>query len=159
VCRGVNSDDRDGDVQWDEKGNRAAHGRKPMRSGANYVRRTSRRPMRWYDEALVSVRQQRARERPRHSKGVRRHQPVGVSDGMRGRRATPAVGRDGSARLAVGRRRPSTPRPASSNARRAAHVIHNTPRNSGSRDLGSAGYGCAPVKRRRRPVMDGAAGA
>lgn len=44
---------------------------------------------------------------------------------------------------------------ASSDARNAAHVSNNTPRTSGNRDFGSAGYGWAPVKRRRRPVTEG----
>lgn len=47
----------------------------------------------------------------------------------------------------------------SSAARNAAHVTQNTPRSSGNRDCGSAGYGFAPVKRRRRPVTDGGVGA
>lgn len=47
----------------------------------------------------------------------------------------------------------------SSIARIAAHMTQNTPRKSGNRDCGSAGYGLAPVKRRRRPVTDGGVGA
>jgi len=40
-------------------------------------------------------------------------------------------------------------------ARQAAQVSHSIPRSNGKRDCGSAGYGCAPVKRRRRPVTEG----
>jgi len=47
----------------------------------------------------------------------------------------------------------------SSAASREAHVTQSTPRSSGSRDFGSVGYGCAPVKRRFRPVTDGGVGA
>jgi hypothetical protein len=88
---------------------------------------------------------------------VRRRHPVGVNEGMRG----VCDGRRGSggafASVArFGRRRPgSSPPSASSSARKAAHVSSSTPRTSGRRDLGSAGYGWAPVKRRRRPVAEG----
>ena len=58
------------------------------------------------------------------------------------------------------RRRPGiNSRTPSSIARNAAHITQSTPRSNGSRDCGSAGYGLAPVKRRRRPVTDGGVGA
>lgn len=88
---------------------------------------------------------------------VRACHPVGVNDGMRGPRGT-AVG-SGAAFRAARRRDRLTPGINSASdptsARQAAHVTHSTPRNSGSRDCGSAGYGCAPVNRRRRPVTEG----
>lgn len=86
---------------------------------------------------------------------------VGVSDGMRGGLA--ATGDSGCTLSGVRRaeRRPPgrISRVASMRARKAAQVTHNTPRSNGSRDCGSAGYGWAPVKRRRRPVMEGGVGA
>ena len=42
----------------------------------------------------------------------------------------------------------------SSSARMAAQLTHMTPRSNGRRDCGRAGYGCAPVNRRRRPVTE-----
>lgn len=92
---------------------------------------------------------------------VRAHHPVGVSDGTRGARG-PLVESGTTPRAGLrGRRLPpgSSSRSPSTTASRAAHVIQSTPRNSGSRDCGSAGYGCAPVKRRRRPVTEGGVGA
>lgn len=87
---------------------------------------------------------------------VRWRQPVGVKDGIRGGRET--AGASGCTFGFVAEREPRRPgirsRRLSRIARNAAHVTHNTPRNSGSRDCGSAGYGLAPVKRRRRPVTD-----
>ena len=88
---------------------------------------------------------------------VRACHPVGVNDGMRGPRGT-TVGSGVAFRSArrLDRLTPginSATDPTS--ARQAAHVTHSTPRRSGSRDCGSAGYGCAPVNRRRRPVTEG----
>lgn len=80
---------------------------------------------------------------------------------MRGARGT-AVG-SASAEAVVRRvaRRPpgNNSRTVSTSARKPAQVIQSMPRSSGSRDCGKAGYGCAPVKRRRRPVTDGGVGA
>ena len=92
---------------------------------------------------------------------VRHRHQVGVNDGMRGvRDGCRGSGRAFTSGARLGRRRPGRiPPSASSNARNAAHVTSNTPRTSGRRDLGSAGYGLAPVKRRRRPVTEGGVGA
>jgi hypothetical protein len=93
----------------------------------------------------------------RSAQGLVRHgHHVGVNEGIRGVRD----GCRGSCRAftlaaCLGRRPGRRPRSASSDARNAAHVSNNTPRTSGNRDLGSAGYGWAPVKRRRRPVTEG----
>jgi hypothetical protein len=80
---------------------------------------------------------------------------------MRGGRATaPDSCCAASRALRPGRLTPGImSRMVSRTARNPAHVTHTTPRRSGKRDLGSAGYGCAPVNRRRRPVTDGGVGA
>ncbi len=93
----------------------------------------------------------------RSAQGLVRHgHHVGVNEGIRGvrdgcRGSCRAFTLRASLRPRPGRR----PRSASSDARNAAQVSNNTPRTSGNRDLGSAGYGWAPVKRRRRPVTEG----
>jgi hypothetical protein len=88
---------------------------------------------------------------------VRHHHPVGVNEGMRGVRDGCRGSRRAFSSVALfGRRRPGRIPPiASSRARNAAQVSKNRPRTSGSRDFGSAGYGWAPVNRRRRPVTEG----
>lgn len=92
---------------------------------------------------------------------VRRRHAVGVSEGMRGARGAGRVSFWAFLSAArLGRRPPGRiPRSASRSARKAAHITKRTPRRSGRRDLGSAGYGWAPVNRRRRPVLEGGVGA
>ena len=92
---------------------------------------------------------------------VRRAYPPGVKDGKRGGRATTFGSTADSATCEplVLRTPGTSPRTVSSSARNPAHVTQSTPRNSGKRDRGNAGYGFAPVKRRRRPVTDDGVGA
>jgi hypothetical protein len=90
------------------------------------------------------------------SKLVRERHPVGVNEGMRGARGTIVGSGVGRVRRDFDRPTPgsSSTNPPTS-ATHAAHATHITPRSSGRRDCGNAGYGCAPVKRRRRPVTEG----
>ena len=98
--------------------------------------------------------------RPTDFSNVRCSYPVGVNDGKRGGRATTfGSTADSATREPLFLRTPGmSSRIVSSSARNPAHVTQSTPRNSGKRDRGSAAYGFAPVKRRRRPVTDGGVG-